>query len=86
MLDGFSHSHSLGGDILVLIAAVARSTFRTTHTLGDGRSSQQLDHIFSGEKKWFGKVQKELDHIYDGEKRWFQPLQTTGSHLGRRKK
>ena len=32
---------------------------------------QQLDHIFSGEKMWYGKVQKELDHIYDGEKRWF---------------
>ena len=32
---------------------------------------QQLDHIFSGEKMWYGKVQKVLDHIYDGEKRWF---------------
>ena len=32
---------------------------------------QQLDHIFSGEKMWYGKVPKELDHIYDGEKRWF---------------
>ena len=47
MLDGFGHSHSLGGDILVLIAAVARCTFRITRTLGDGRSSQQLNHILS---------------------------------------
>ena len=47
MLDGFSHSHSLGGDILVLIAAVARCTFRIARTLGDGRSSQLLNRILS---------------------------------------
>ena len=59
MLDGFSHSHSLGGDILVLIAAVARCTFRTTRTLGDGRSSQLLNHILSAFHNQ-GLVKKKL--------------------------
>ena len=63
MLDGFSHSHSLGGDILVLIAAVARCTFRITRTLGDGRSSQQLNHILSAFHNQ-GLVQKNFLHTH----------------------
>ena len=67
MLDGFSHSHSLGGDILVLIAAVARCTFRTTRTLGDGRSSQQLNHILSAFRNQ-GLVQKNFLHTHTQSK------------------